>query len=245
MQASDRDVIALTNDNRILIIHIYLISLIVQFNPHPRIRPSSSTSTAPCYYLTKADVLKENKAKASTSSGAIASTSKGTSTYRKIDRHRLIRNKMESQQVPSKRSKVLSSVKPPKSDDGRATNSLVEILIADATHDLKPLDKGTKSLLKVPLALQRRNSFNGITRKDLLAQPSTSSAAASFDSEPNVAHNSGQIPFTVANPMKSKSNISSFRRRKSKRLSEARTTNVSKGQSIKTKNATLLKKRGV
>lgn len=216
-----------------------------QLNPHPRTRPSSSTSTSSCYYLTKTDVLKENKTKASTSSAAVASTSKVTPTFSKFARQRLIRNKLENQQVPTKRSRVLpSAIKPPKSDDPKTTNSL-DILIGDAAHDLKPLDKCAKTHLKVPLALQRRNSFNGITRKDLLAQPSTSTAAASFESEPNVAHFSGQAAFAVANTMKSKSNLSSFRRRKSKRLTETRATNASKGQSIKTKNAGLQKKRSV
>lgn len=175
----------------------------------------------------------------------MASTSKSAPSYRRIDRHRLIRSKLESQQVPPKRSKVLASAKSVKSDESTKSTSLVEILIADTAIDLSPLDKSAKSHLKVPLVMQRRNSFNGITRKDLLAQPSTSTAAISLDAQSSVAHCSNASPFTIANPIKTKSNLSSFRRRKSKRLTETRPSNVTKVLAIKAKTATLQKKRSV
>lgn len=229
-----------------------------QFIAHPKYRPSSSASTSTsCFYLAKNDVLKENKSKASTSGSGTApltatpaaptKSTSSTPAYSKIDRHRVIHSKLESQQVPSKRSKVLSSVKTLKSDDTTKSTSLVGLLIATDSP------QGSKTHLKVPLSLHRRNSFNGIARKDLLAQPSTSMAAiaspgTSLATDAQVAHCSTQSSFTVASTMKSKSNLSSFRRRKSKRLTETRTTSVvcGKGPGLKAKTvAALQKKRSV
>lgn len=218
---------------------------------HSKIRPASNT--APCFFLSKSDVFKENKNK--------PVPTKIGSNFSKVERHRLSR-KMEnnpnsvvsrtlkypdSQQVPPKRSKVLSSKKP-KTDDEKVAGSLVEILIPDSI-ECKSLDAGRISV-KIPLVSQRRNSFHDIgARKELLAQPSTSTESTSFEADVT-AHCSVQNTFVTSGSMKSKSNLTSFRRRKSKRFTEARTsghvpsTSSNKGQHIKVKS-TLQKKRSV
>lgn len=163
---------------------------------------------------------------------------KFNTNFGKADRHRFGR-KLESQQVPSKRSKLLSA-KTLKMDSDKGSGSQ-----ASESRDIKLLDKN-KVNLKVPLKLQRRNSFGGIgTRKDMTAQPSTSRASTSFEPDGAVAHCSGQSSFSAVASIKSKSSLASFRRRKSKRLVETRSISASKGSQIKAKSALLQKKRTI
>lgn len=205
-----------------------------QLTPAIRLRPASSSSA--CFYLPKTDSLKENKSK--------PFASKFNTNYSKLERNRLGR-KADSQQVPSKRSKVFSAKLSSKSDEEHGFK--VENMLPDAPElkltALQPKEKINS--LKVPLLLQRRNSFNGISgrNRDLSAQPSTSTAVStsSFECD-STAHCSGQSTSrsTVSSTLKTKS---VFRRRKSKRLTEPRATNSTKGAQNKVKN--VMKKKNV